>query len=487
MLQTEEVDLSIERRVLSNLIMSTTLLARCRSAGEPRMFESAPCRIVATWLWDFYDRRGEAPKEAISDIYRQRQRELQQADSELIQAFLDNCSNEWVPTNIALAEDIALNYFRERALAILSEGLSQAAKSGDTTQGERLVAEYVKPSYKVSRAVDPTKDSTAVIRAFNDEDEELFRFPGALGYVVGPFIREDFAAYIAPPKRGKTWWLIATAMTAYLQGQQVLFVSLEMSENQMMRRVWQYLSGCSRYGETAPWPKFVEVSPGKYAIEDRQLNSKRVDATSAGVAKVQQRLASLSRSGNIRLMNFPTGQLTVNQLRAELKNMEVYDNFMPTVVVVDYADIMDHGNSGKDERHRLNATWMALRGLAQERHVAIITASQTGRQTVGGNKDADDADVAEDIRKLAHVTKMMPINQSEEEQERGIFRIKCKSVRDQAVIHDQAVCTSCLAIGRPFVESHLLSEVVVEADDEYEDEERRERPRSRRQGRRPTT
>jgi hypothetical protein len=53
------------------------------------------------------------------------------------------------------------------------------------------------------------------------------------------------------------------------------------------------------------------------------------------------------------------------------------------------------------KRHRLNGTWMALRGLASERKGAIITASHTGRQTVGGTRDAGDADLSEDIRNWA--------------------------------------------------------------------------------------
>ena len=79
MLTKEPIDLSIERRVLSNLIMSTELLARCRTAGDPKLFESGPSRAVASWVWEYFDRRGEAPGKAISDIYRQRAGELQQA------------------------------------------------------------------------------------------------------------------------------------------------------------------------------------------------------------------------------------------------------------------------------------------------------------------------------------------------------------------------------------------------------------------------
>ena len=67
--------------------------------------------------------------------------------------------------------------------------------------------------------------------AFNDSEEVVFQFPGELGRVCGPFTTEDFIAYIAPPKRGKTWWLMASALVAALKGRKVLFVSLEMTKS----------------------------------------------------------------------------------------------------------------------------------------------------------------------------------------------------------------------------------------------------------------
>lgn len=482
MLTKEPIDLSIERRVLSNLIMSTELLARCRTAGDPKLFESGPSRAVASWVWEYFDRRGEAPGKALSDIYRQRAGELQKADAELVYDFLSTMSDEWTPTNNALAVDMAMGYFKQRAVKMLTEDLERAMKSNDTSHAERLIAEFVQPTVRNVHAVNIATDSNAVFRAFNDEDEELFKFPKVLGRVIGPFIREDFVAFAAPPKRGKSWWLMATAITAYLQGKQVLFCSLEMSEPQVIRRFWQYLSGCSRYGEKAPCPQFVEAGPDQWAIEDREFQTTRVDSSPSGIKAVQERLAMYNRGGRLEIRTWPTNSLSVAGLRAELKSMEVYDKFVPDVIVLDAADNMDHGRNNADERHRLNGTWMALRGLASERKGAIITASHTGRQTVGGTRDAGDADLSEDIRKLGHVTKLIVLNQTEEEKERGIYRVSCKTQREGAAVMEQVVCTSCLAIGRPFLEARMLHEVAVSLDDdEYEDE--RPARRGKRSGR----
>lgn len=216
------------------------------------MFESTMSRAVATWVWDFYDRTGEAPGKAISDIYRQRARELRDADAELVFAYLETCSDEWLPTNDSLAEEMAVGYFQGRSLSILNDRLTSALRAGDTSGAFHAVAEFTKPGVRVKESVSILRDSGEIAGAFEGDGEEIFKLPGELGRVIGPFIEEDFAAFIAPPKRGKTWWLMATAVQATLQGHKVLFVSLEMSKRQMTRRFWQMLTGTSRYGEEAP-------------------------------------------------------------------------------------------------------------------------------------------------------------------------------------------------------------------------------------------
>ena len=465
MLRREKIDISMERKVLSNLIMSTQLLAACRHVGSPALFESTMGKAVAQWVWDFYDTCGEAPGMAIGDIYAQRVHELQEADRGLVHAFLSRASDEWMPANPGYAEKIAVEYSQGRALHALRVMLEKYEDACDVQGGLRAVAEFTRPEVVKSSAVDIFRDAMKIRDAFLSQGESLFSFPSFIGMVIGAILQEDFIAFLAPPKRGKTWWLMATAMVAALQGLHVLFVSLEMPEPQMLRRFWQMLTGTSRFGEEAPWPELVEDGD-VYRVEDRKVRTTRVDLSEGAVEKAQKALIRTARGGSLRLMSFPTCTLSVAGLRNELKKLEVYSNFTPMLICVDYADIMDHGR-GESERDRLNRTWEGLRGLAMERKCVIATASQSNRETVDGAKDASEKNLAEDIRKLAHVTKLVTINQTEEEKERGIYRIGCKTQREGRAVFDQVVCTNCLEIGRPWLDCQLLSRVDMGTDEEY--------------------
>ena len=485
MLRREKVDVSIERRVLSNLVMSTSLIAKCRKAGDPTFFESSLGKIVATWVWDFYDKLGVAPEKAISDIYQQRVSELQEADAEMVRAYLDTCSDEWYPTNPAMAEKMALNYFQGRALALLVEKLTRAVQTGDTSGGLHAIADFTKPDIRQAQVVNLFNDASVISHAFDNDDEEIFIMPGVLGSVMGSFIREDFIAFIGPPKSGKTWWLMTMAVQAALQGKCVLYVSLEMSEKQVVRRFWQMLTGTSRYGEEVAWPAFEYDNEGVARIVDAMQPTKRVDSSVAAIEKAQRSFKKISRKGHLELRTFPTGTLSVRGLEQELKDMEVYEGLVPEVICVDYADIMDLG-PGTDEREKINKCWKSLRGLAQSRKCVLGTVSQTGRATVGGQQDAEENQVSEDIRKVAHVTKMITINHTPAERKRGITRLACNTTRDGAPVQDSVVCTSCLAIGRPYLECELLSRVDMSQEEQWDGSEEDEMP-AKRTGRRTSS
>ena len=193
-----------------------------------------------------------------------------------------------------------------------------------------------------------------------------------------------------------------------------------------------------------------------------------MDTSSDAIASMQATIRKMSRGGHLELRNFATGTLSVKALKAEIKDMEVYEGFVPEVIAVDYADIMDLG-PGSDERDRINRTWKALRGLASELKCVLATVSQTGRETVGGAKDATENTVSEDIRKIAHVTKVVTINHTLEEKSRGLVRLACNTTRDGAPVNDQVVCTSCLAIGRPYLDCKLLSQVEMGKEEEWND------------------
>lgn len=475
-LKREKLDLSEERRILAALVTSTELLTRLGAVVQARAFESGFARTVAGWVVEYYQAIGQAPGRALVDIFAKKKSEIRDEDElDLVTEFLRNLSADWEqaePTNVDYLCKAATEYFKIRALAHLKNQLENAIERGDFQLGEKLVGEFRRPETYSGRGVDILRDTDKIVGAYISETDALFRFSGALGHVIGPFERGDFVAFMGPPKRGKSWWLQHAAITALLSGLRVLVVNLEMLEPQVIRRIWSGLTGTApKLPNDATMPQFYQEGDekGHWRVDRVPIpaDAYRETRTKATVQKEQALIRRAIRGGGLRLECRDTKSFSVRDLRAIMHNLEAYENFVSDVVVVDYADIMRSDSGEREERHRLNAIWTDLRGIAQEKRICLFTASQTGRAVMKG-KDAKEFDVAEDMRKVAHVTKLITINATDAEKQAGLYRLACRITREGEQIFDQAVVTACLNIGRPHLASRLRRECAEElaCDDE---------------------
>jgi replicative DNA helicase len=148
-----------------------------------------------------------------------------------------------------------------------------------------------------------------------------------------------------------------------------------------------------------------------------------------------------------------------------LDNLYYYNNFIPDVIVIDYADILAPSRGVKGEhRHIIDDIWKKLRRLAQERSALVVTASQAGRASL--NRDVSEEHIAEDIRKLAHVAKMMSINKSKEDDKINAVRIEQLAERDGNRNPRKALVLQCLEIGRSYIDSRYADEILIEEEEE---------------------
>ena len=471
-----------ERRLMANLIMSTPLLSACTEMGKPELFSEGVCRNVATWLWEFFQAQHAAPGRAIEDIFLFKSQSMRKEDAEGVGLFLRSISDDWQPTNIELVKQQALEFFKISALRKLRDDIDRALLIRDSSRGEAVVAQYAAPApiHSSTVAMFSPQSAAIVARAFDEEAETLLTFDGDAGKVLGSFAREDFVALGAPPKRGKSMWLLKLATESAKRGLRVLVLSLEMKESQVLRRLWQQLTGTTRKGQSAEYSAFMETTPGRYTIVPGQALTRAPVLDEKEIAKAMGNYAMYYR-GDLRVRTYPSNTLTIARLKEDLDSLQLYEHFIPDVIVLDYADIMRHTSAAKAMRERINDTWVSLRGIASERKCLLITATQTGRANVGGQKDADEADVAEDIRKVAHVTKMIMINQNAAEREQGLYRLACNTTRDEPVAPSQLLCASCLAICEPMMDAHMIANVDIQAEND-EDEPQRTPARGRRGG-----
>ena len=453
-----KIDLTDERLVLSHCIADTNFLQKLHGVGNPQLFESTFARTVGTWVWEFFEETGqrEAPGKLILEIYHRRKSEVKDEDElDLVQEFLSALSQDWERAEVQSAEwslQQGIRYFKLRALAKLKETLDRHLSLKDWEAAETTLGEFHRLEVPTSKGIKIMKDGRAIEAAFNQEDEIVFTFPGALGQLLGPIIDGDFIGYFAPMKRGKSYWLKYGCYAAAREGVASLTVNLEMTEKQVTRRDWQMICGSPRHSGKVSIPRFTEDGDIEWiAREMVGVPTKR-----SLIDKVHNSLRYTCRGGEMITEILPSKNTTVSDIRALVRRYK-REGINIKMLNVDYADLLVAENSRLDGRHALDYIWASLRGLGQEEHLAIFTASQTGRMTL--QRDAKEQDAAEDVRKLAHVTKAIMLNQSDLERKKGIMRVRCSMQRDNGPSEGEVVVLEQRAIGRCYLDSRFRSEV----------------------------
>lgn len=460
-MKREKLNVLSERDLLIGLITSEKICREICPILNPRLLEIEYTRIVASWIKDFYINFKKAPGKDIMKLYRAHCEEIQDEDlQENILTFVEKVCRDFENLknfNDEFALTQAVNYLKARSLKNLSEDIDSYLTTGDISKAENRIVKYKSVEKNSGNAVSILHNKEAVINSFTQDNEILFNFPSAYGSVVGDIHREDFISYLAPMKRGKTFILIDAGVTAIQNGLKVLHVSLEMSESQTLKRYWTSLSGqLSKDNNEINYSYFVKNESGKYEVEYKTISRKQVSI--AEVEKKQNSLKRLFRGGDIRILAVPAYSWSVERLDAELDKLMQQENYVPDVIIVDYADIMAPSEKG-DYRNQLDGIWKRLRGMAQKRKAVVFTASQSGRASI--DKNVDSKDIAEDIRKLAHITSMISLNQTPKEKKAGILRLKQLAIREGEQEFREAICTQCLAIGRIVTDSHFEDEVIL--------------------------
>lgn len=156
---------------------------------------------------------------------------------------------------------------------------------------------------------------------------------------------------MAPTARGKTTFLIQVGVVGPLfAGQSVLAVTVEMSQLKFEMRVDRCLSLLERR-----------------AIEDAP------DALLEQIAFVRK------FKGQFRCYHYPARKCSVETLEKLLITLRETEGFVPSILVVDYGQILAPTQPYRERRFEIAAIYRELRDLAKERDLALWTAAQTNR------------------------------------------------------------------------------------------------------------
>ena len=239
--------------------------------------------------------------------------------------------------------------------------------------------------------------------------------PGDLGRLIPPFEKSSFVVIEAPMKRGKTFAMCDWAVRSMLAGYNTMFFSLEMILSEMGMRFYQNILGeCMvrrdmvdadyEITKTIELPFFDKDGEIDVRIQERK------GLTKSHVVDIMSSLKERTKGAEIRYFCEPSYSVNTSIIESRILSEYKRTGFFPTVLVIDYMDVMapEKGTYKDSKRDRTNMTWLMTRALSQKYGFLVIAGTQGSRATI--KKDIEEDDASEDIRKNAHVVRKIGIN-----------------------------------------------------------------------------
>lgn len=425
-----------ERRIVTGMIISREVLARVAARWEPdaEMFRSKWANTVGELCVAYFKNYNKAPRRNIAGLFEawatERKRDRESVD--LVEQFLTGLSSEYESTkeelNPAHVIDIAGEHFNSVKLSRLADQIKGFVDLGKVSEAESVLAEHRKVNLGSGGYIDVLQDEAALDKAFAEKEEPLLRLPEGLGRFYGHSLkRTAFISLLAPEKVGKTTNLVDLAWRSMLHRLRVAFFSLgDESEDEMMLRFAQRASRRPLYAGTERFPtsltpKGLNKIPGISWDEWTFQKGLTVKTAKNYFAKTCAEKLKSDKS-YLRLAVHPAHTMSMGDIDQQLDEWE-RDGYVADVIVTDYMEnVRESGNPRDEPRFRISATWSAARGLAMKRHALKLTATQAN---TAANKTAymTRDNFSESKTKLAHVTGMVGINQTDDEKALGVSRL----------------------------------------------------------------
>ena len=456
-------DTSLERMFLTGLATSTPFLSAASSVLDLGFVDSQHFRLIAKWSLDYFRQYGEAPGDHIHALFRAWQAKFHPPDSESdpIEAVIDNLPDPDDKLNVPFLLDQLGTFMTKARLQRASDNLTSALAENDMPASMEAITNVVPANMSQETGVDLLNDRGVWKRAFAEAHEPLITYGGAAGLFFNPVLmRDGLIGVQAPEKTGKTFWCMELAHAALANRLRVAFFQVgDLTEHQFMKRWAVRLSGRplqQRDCGEVEVPRRITIArdaEGKAVPSvDKKIERKSVPVDYMGAYKAARRF--LRKTGvqkdskRFITSTHPICTVNVADIDSLLHRWKTEWGFVADVIIIDYADILAPEDGSKEERHQVNDTWKALRRLSQQWHALVITPTQA-KATSYTAKRMGKQHFSEDKRKLAHVTGMLGLNQTEEEKELGIMRLNWIAVREAASNPAQCLYVAqCLKLGR---------------------------------------
>ena len=394
----------IETTILRNLLHTESYLRKVLPFLKGEYFANHHERLLLEDIQRFVEQFKNPPTVESLQIRYQGNRELTEDDCHELDAILVELGKdtpvdqEWlITTTEKFCKDKAVVNAIYRAIAI-ADGREKAV-SPVAIPG--VLQEALSVCFDNSVGHDYLDDKDERHAFYNHTEERIpFDLDIMNKITQGGVPRKTLNVILAGVGVGKSLSLCHLASSYLTQGKNVLYITMEMAEKEIAKRIDANL---------------MDVPMDDLKDLPYQMFADRVD-------RIRNR-----SEGHLIVKEYPTASAHTGHFRALLSELEVKKNFRPDVIIVDYINICASSRfkmSGNINTYvYVKAIAEELRGLAMEFNVPLWTATQLNRAGFASS-DVEMTDVAESFGLPATADFMISLFMDETLEKLGQYVIK---------------------------------------------------------------
>jgi len=369
------MDGRIESTILSFVIHDESYARKALPFVKAEYFQEKSERLVYETITSYFEKYGSVPTiDAVLVELSQKKgvnQDLYNETTDIVSSLKkkDKPSEEWlIDVTEKFCQDQAIFNAVYRSIKVIE---SEKEERGNIP---KMLSDALAVSFDTNIGHDFLEMSDNRFDYYHRKEQKIaFGIKKLDEITKGGAQRKAMYVFMSETGLGKTLTMTNCASNNLLDGKNVLYITAEMSEEEISKRVEANLMD-------VPLDMLVQMPKDVY---DRKI------------AKLKSRTV-----GKLVIKEYPTGSAHVGHFRFLLNELRLKKNFVPDVIYVDYINIcassrIKPGNAS-GTYSLVKSITEEFRGLAVEYNVALISATQANRSGYG-NGDMDITSTSESI------------------------------------------------------------------------------------------
>jgi len=409
----------MQENVLTLLCMDKNHYLQIRSIIDHQNFDNDIYQVIAQRAIKFIDSYKEPPMDHLADLLDDKLNSSKQNTARMYNKIVSSIYEGYETINVKYVTEKLQEFVEEQTFKAGILTAVKSLKGGNLDQAKVVMDKALKTQVNTfNGGIDLFDDKQF---SYLDDQTQGYHtdIKGLDDYGVSPCPGELFTI-LAGTGKGKTWMMIHMAKSCIQQRKKVLHITLEMSEAKTMMRYHQSFFAIAKKSKEYERTVLELDELGRFSSFEKVILKPKSFQDTDIKEHIKEKIRKTFKGNFLKIKQFPTGSLTTLQLESYLEQLERVEGFVPDVIVVDYADLMKL--DARDIRGSTGQVYKDLRGIAVDRNVAMITASQSNRAGAGV-KIITSQNFAEDYSKAAISDNIITYNQTEDEKELNIARI----------------------------------------------------------------